>query len=128
MNGHGNARGIATMQSLLANGGANGVQLMSDAGRQRVLEQQSDGVDLVIGVPCRWGMGFSLEMLLFPGVPSGARAAWWAGNGGSLSFIDLDARMAIGYVPNRWISGPFEQVRSGSVVRAAYQALGTRSS
>jgi hypothetical protein len=31
--------------------------------------------------------------------------------------------MAIGYVPNRWISGPFEQVRSGSVVRAAYRAL-----
>lgn len=123
MNGHGNARGIATLQSVLASGSANGVRLMSDAGRYRVLEQQSDGADLVIGVPCRWGMGFSLEMMLFPGVPAGARAAWWAGNGGSLSFIDLDARMAIGYVPNRWISGPYEQYRSGNVVRAAYQAL-----
>jgi CubicO group peptidase (beta-lactamase class C family) len=123
MNGHGNARGIATLQSLLASGSANGIQLMSDAGRHRVLEQQSDGADLVIGVPCRWGMGFSLEMMLFPGVPANARAAWWAGNGGSLSFIDLDARMAIGYVPNRWISGPYEQYRSGNVVRAAYQAL-----
>ncbi len=123
MNGHGNARGLATMQSLLANGGANGVRLMSDAGRSRVLEQQSDGIDLVIGVPCRWGMGFSLEMLLFPGVPAGARAAWWAGNGGSLSFIDLDAHMAIGYVPNRWISGPYEQIRSGNIIRSAYRAL-----
>ena len=123
MNGHGNARGIATLQSLLANGGANGVRMMSDAGRHRVLEQQSDGVDLVIGVPCRWGMGFSLEMMLFPGVPSGTRAAWWAGNGGSLSFIDLDERMSIGFVPNRWISGPFEQHRSGNIVRAAYRAL-----
>lgn len=123
MNGHGNARGIATMQSVLACGGANGVQLMSDAGRWRVLEQQSDGVDLVIGVPCRWGMGFSLEMMMFPAVPAGTRAAFWAGNGGSLSFIDLDARMAVGYVPNRWISGPFEQFRSGNILRAAYQAL-----
>jgi CubicO group peptidase (beta-lactamase class C family) len=123
MNGHGNARGIATLQSVLAHGGANGVRMMSDPGRLRVLEQQSDGPDLVIGVPCRWGMGFSLEMMLFPGVPTEARAAFWAGNGGSLSFIDLDARMAIGYVPNRWISGPFEQYRSGSIVRAAYQAL-----
>ena len=31
------------------------------------------------------------------------------GNGGSLAFIDLDARMAIGFVPNRWITGPYEQ-------------------
>jgi hypothetical protein len=69
-------------------------------------------------------MGFSLEMLLFPGVPYGARAAWWAGNGGSLSFIDLDARMSIGFVPNRWIGGRFEQYRSSNIVRAAYMALG----
>jgi CubicO group peptidase (beta-lactamase class C family) len=123
MNGHGNARGIAMLQSVLASGEANGLRLMSDDGRQRVLEQQSEGADLVIGVPCRWGMGFSLEMALFPGTPPGARAAWWAGNGGSLSFIDLDARMAIGYVPNRWITGPFEQHRSANLVRAAYQGL-----
>jgi CubicO group peptidase (beta-lactamase class C family) len=123
MNGHGNGRGLATLQSVLAAGGANGVRLLSDASRERVLEQQSDGPDLAIGVPCRWGMGFALETALFPGVPQGARAAWWGGNGGSLSFIDLDARMAIGFVPNRWISGPFEQFRSGNIVRAAYEAL-----
>jgi CubicO group peptidase (beta-lactamase class C family) len=126
MNGHGNARGIAALQSVLASGGANGVRLMSDAGRARVLEQQSDGPDLVIGLPCRWAMGFSLEMLMFPGV-AGARAAWWAGNGGSLSFIDLDARMSIGFVPNRWIAGRFEQYRSGNIVRAAYEALNATS-
>lgn len=90
----------------------------------RVLEQQSDGADLVIGVPCRWGMGFSLELMLFPGVPGGTRAAWWAGNGGSLSWIDLDAHMSIGFVPNRWIRGPFEVARSGNIVRAAYASLG----
>lgn len=127
MNGHGNARGIAALQSVLASGGVNGVQLMSDAGRLRVLEQQSDGTDLVLGVPCRWAMGFSLQLAMFPGVPAGTRAAWWAGNGGSLSFIDLDARMSIGFVPNRWISGPFEQHRSGNIVRAAYQAISTPS-
>jgi CubicO group peptidase (beta-lactamase class C family) len=123
MGGHGNARGLATLQSVLASGGANGVRLMSDRGRARVLEQQSDGPDLIFGVPCRWAMGFALEMAMFPGTPQGARAAFWAGNGGSLAFIDLDARMAIGYVPNRWITGQFEQHRSGNLVRAAYQAL-----
>ncbi|NTU79058.1 MAG: beta-lactamase family protein [Chloroflexales bacterium] len=123
MGGHGNARGIATLQSLLACGEANGKRLMSDAGRTRALEPQSDGVDLVIGVPCRWGMGFSMETAYLPGVPAGARAGWWAGNGGSMSYIDLDARMAIGYTPNRWISGPHEQDRSRRVIQAAYESL-----
>ena len=37
MNGHGNARGIAAAQSVLANGGAYGRRLLSDAGREQVL-------------------------------------------------------------------------------------------
>jgi len=123
MGGHGNARGIATLQSLLASGGANGVRMMSDAGRERVLEQQSDGEDLVIGVPCRWAMGFSLETAYFPGVPAGTRAAWWAGNGGSMSYIDLDARMSLGYVPNRWMSGSHETDRARNLIQAAYASF-----
>jgi CubicO group peptidase (beta-lactamase class C family) len=123
MNGHGNARGIATLQSVLASGGANGLSMMSTQGRLRVLEQQSDGVDLVIGVPCRWGMGFSLDLGYMDGVPAGARGAWWAGNGGSMSFIDLDARMSLGFVPNRWIAGPHETDRARALIRAAYQSL-----
>jgi len=124
MNGHGNARGLATLQSVLASGHANGVQLMSNAGRARVVEQQSDGEDLVIGAPCRWGMGFSLETSYFAGVPHGARAAWWAGNGGSMSFIDLDARMSLGFYPNRWISGQHETDRARNLIQAAYLSLG----
>lgn len=123
MGGHGNALAIATLQSVIASGGANGVQMMSDAGRERILEQQSDGLDLVVGVPCRWGMGYSLETSHIPGVPAGNRAGWWAGNGGSIAFVDLDARMSIGYSPNRWISGPYEQNRSRSIIAAAYQSL-----
>ena len=69
----GNARAIATMHSLLASGGVNGKRVLSDAGRARVLEQQSDGTDLVIGFPCRWGMGFSLETAFFPGRASRRR-------------------------------------------------------
>jgi CubicO group peptidase (beta-lactamase class C family) len=81
MNGHGNARAIATLQSVLACGRANGVKLISDAGRERVMEQQSDGVDQVMGVACRRGMGHSLETSIFPVYrqtrvwPGGAAAA-----------------------------------------------------
>jgi CubicO group peptidase (beta-lactamase class C family) len=123
MNGHGNGRGIATVQSILASGGANGVRLMSDAGRARVLEQQSDGVDIVIGLEMRWGMGYSLDKAFF-GVPQSRRVAWWGGNGGSMSYVDLDARMSVGYVPNRWLAGDAASLlRARSIVLAAYAAL-----
>jgi len=63
-NGHGNARGIATVQSILAAGGVGGRRVLSDAGRERVLRQQSDGVDLVMGMPFHWGLGYSLDTLV----------------------------------------------------------------
>jgi CubicO group peptidase (beta-lactamase class C family) len=122
-NGHGNGRGIATVQSILASGGANGVRLMSDAGRARVLEQQSDGDDLMLGMPLRWGMGYSLDVSVF-GLPPSTRAAWWCGNGGSLSYVDLDLRMSIGYVPNRWLGGDLMSIeRARNLVAAAYASL-----
>jgi hypothetical protein len=68
-------------------------------------------------------MGFSRTLAFFPWLPDDARVAWWAGNGGSLSFVDLDERMAIGFTPNRWIGGPHEQDRSRSLVHAAYASL-----
>jgi CubicO group peptidase (beta-lactamase class C family) len=83
-------------------------------------------IDLDVPVAKYWPefAAVSLELMLFPGVPGGTRAAWWAGNGGSLSWIDPDAHMSIGFVPNRWISGPFEIARNGNLVRAAYASLG----
>jgi hypothetical protein len=124
VNGYGNARGIATLQSVLASGGAHGIRMMSDAGRERVLEQQSDGIDLVLGMEARWGMGYCLDGVSM-GAPASARVAHWGGNGGSLSYVDLDARMAIGYVPNRWLGGafPMSMERSIDIVKAAYASI-----
>jgi CubicO group peptidase (beta-lactamase class C family) len=123
INGHANGRGIATVQSILASGGANGVRLMSDAGRACAVEQQSDGADLVTGLPMRWGMGYSLDQSLF-GLPESRRIGWWAGNGGSMSYVDLDARMSVGYAQNRWLGGGLNSLlRSRSLIAAAYAAL-----
>jgi CubicO group peptidase (beta-lactamase class C family) len=122
LNGHGNARGIATAQSVLAHGGAHGVRLMSEAGRERVLEQQAAGVDLVLDMPLRWGMGYSLNAEIVP-ASGGSRVAWWAGNGGSMSFVDLDRRFSFGYVPNRWITGAHEMDRSLRLLNEVYLAL-----
>lgn len=69
-NGHGNARSVAMVQSVLAGGGtARGVRLLSEAGCNKVFEEQSNGTDLVLGVPLRLGIGYGLSSELMPGGP-----------------------------------------------------------
>ncbi|HXZ84210.1 MAG TPA: serine hydrolase domain-containing protein, partial [Myxococcota bacterium] len=59
--GVGNARSIARVHSALACGGAvDGVRLLSEATVRRILVEQTNGVDKVLGVPTRFGMGFGL--------------------------------------------------------------------
>jgi len=122
MNGHANARGVAAVNSALANGGAFGKRLMSDAGRLRVLEQQVRGTDLVFGFPINWGLGYSLDGAFLSG-ETGSRQAWWGGAGGSIAFVDLDARMSFSYVPNKWITGGYEQERGRRLLQAVYSAM-----
>jgi hypothetical protein len=118
---HGNARGIAAAQSVLANGGAYGKRLLSDAGRQQVLRNEIDGVDLVLGTPMRWGMGYALSAPT--GMNFAPRSAYWAGNGGSLSYVDLDERMSVGFAMNRWVRGEHENDRSFRLMAAVYESL-----
>ena len=125
LNGHGNARGLATAQSILASGRVRGVQLMSDNARTRVLEQQADGPDLVLDIPLRWGLGYCLNTEILPAAP-GHRVAWWAGNGGSMSFVDLDQRLSFAYVPNKWITGAHEMDRHLRLLNELYVALATQ--
>ncbi len=122
-NGHGNARSVATIHAALACGEANGVRLLSDKGRLRVLEPQSDGVDLLLGVPMKWGMTFAVETPLFPKL-RGRRIAWWGGNGGHLGFVDFDQRMSASFVMNRWVEGPAEMLRFFRFIDAVYVSLG----
>src|SRR5262249_22508331 len=100
-NGHGNARAGATIHSALITDEVNGVRLFSKAGRERVLETQTNGMDLVMELPARWGMGFVLDSPLFVNERN-HRVAYWGGNGGSLGFVDFDERMAVSFVMNRW--------------------------
>lgn len=121
-NGHGNARAVATIHSALVVEKVNGVNLLSEAGRLRVLEEQSNGIDLLLGVPVRWGMGFALESPLFAN-ELGHRLAYWGGNGGSLGYVDLDERMTISFVMNRWIEGQYEYARQQRIVKTVYECL-----
>ncbi|MBX7174034.1 MAG: beta-lactamase family protein [Pyrinomonadaceae bacterium] len=122
-NGHGNARAVATIHSALVAEKVNGVNLLSEKGRLRVLEEQSNGVDLLLGIPIRWGMGFCLESPLFAN-ELGHRLSYWGGNGGSLGYVDLDERMTISFVMNRWIEGaPYEFIRYQRLVKTVYECL-----
>jgi CubicO group peptidase (beta-lactamase class C family) len=127
-NGHGNARSVALVQSVLACGGeVRGVRLMSLAGCERALEVQADGVDRIIGYDLRWGMGYCVGSPLFQAEYGerleGRRVACWGGSGGSWIMVDLDARMTVAYVMNRHLErGGYDQ-RSVAIVNAAYDGL-----
>lgn len=122
-NGHGNARSLARLHTVLACGGeAFGVRLLSKEGCERVLEEQTNGMDLVLGVPVRWGMGFALNSQEAPVGPN-PRACWWGGWGGSLVLIDYDARAVICYVMNKMNSTTIGDKRSARLTRAFYGAL-----
>jgi hypothetical protein len=83
-NGHGNARSVAMVQSVLACGGeARGGRLMSRAGCERALEAHPVGMDQVLGFPVKWGMGYAvggpLVQAFYGNRFDGRRIAYWGG-------------------------------------------------
>jgi CubicO group peptidase (beta-lactamase class C family) len=125
-NGHGNARSVARVQSLIACGGeARGRRLMSEAGARRVFEQQTYGMDLVLGVPIRFGLGYGLTSKEMPLGPN-PHTCFWGGWGGSLVIVDADARVCLAYVMNKMGQGTMGDMRAGRMVAAFYGALAAR--
>lgn len=123
-NGHGNARSIVRIQTAMANGGsAFGTRIMSEKGARRIFDEQTNGMDLVLGIPIRFGMGYGLKNDLMPIGPS-THYCFWGGYGGSLVFVDQDARLCLSYVMNRMDSALVGDMRGISLVMAMYQAIG----
>ena len=120
--GIGNARSIAEIHALLANGGvAKGKRLMSEAGCRRAFELQIEGTDLVMGFPARFSLGFGL-----PGAwleTPNPNSIFWCGWGGSLGLIDRDARTSFAYVPNRMTMGLLVDPRALALAQAMWAAL-----
>jgi CubicO group peptidase (beta-lactamase class C family) len=121
--GHGNARSIAAIQSIVACGGrAHGVELLSASGCERIFEEQSHTTDLVLGVPLRFGMGYGLTSTEMPLGPN-PRTCFWGGWGGSLVLLDLDTRLCVTYVMNKMGEGTLGDVRGASIAMAAFAGL-----
>ena len=124
-NGHGNARSLARIQSVITNGGElDGRRFLSEATIDRIFEQQSDGVDLVLFQPLRFGIGYALpHPAVTPYLPDGSRVAFWGGWGGSLILNDVGRGATFAYVMNRMSPGIIGSERSNAYAAALYAAL-----
>jgi CubicO group peptidase (beta-lactamase class C family) len=120
-NGHGNARSVALIQSIVAGQGeAGGTRLLSAKGCAAIFDEQSNGTDLVLGMPYRFGMGYGLSSEM---MPIGPRACFWGGYGGSLIVMDQDTQLTVCYVMNRMESGLQGDLRGANIVLAAVMGL-----
>ncbi len=124
INGHGNARSVATAQSVVSHGGeVGGVRLLSQETVDRIFEVQAEGPDKVLMAPLRWGIGYGLPSLSATVVPEG-RTCWWTGWGGSIVVNDLDRRTTVAFAMNRMVGAHFiSSERTDAYVRTAFACL-----
>ena len=125
-NGHGTARALAVLYGKAALGDAGGV--ISDDAIGRCRGEQSRGLDRVLGVSTRFGLGFMLRQDSHEGGRClGAGAFGHPGAGGSLGFADPALRLGFGYVMNRMGSRILLDDRAIALVEAANACLGERT-
>lgn len=126
MNGHGNARALARVYAVFANGGEfEGVRLMSPEAVERAQQVQFSGPDRFSGVSAVRTLGFTKPALAEDSRPP--EAFGHSGMGGSLGFADPVRRLSFGYAMNQLAasgrgSGAVD-LRGQALVRAAYAAL-----
>lgn len=125
VNGQGNARSVALVQSVVTGRGrARGRTLLSSETVDRILQPRTEGTDRVLGVPVGFGLGWALSSPAMPGVPDGD-VCWWTGFGGSVVSCDVGRGITVAYVmnamspqligaerPNRYLSAVYEAVSS----------------
>jgi CubicO group peptidase (beta-lactamase class C family) len=128
-NGHGNARSVARVMSVLALGGTvsstgGGTRLLSPATIEHIFREQAHGTDLFLGVPMRFGIGYGLpEPAGVPFVPEG-RICFWGGWGGSMIIMDLDHRTTISYMMNKMQPGLVGSETAARYLTTIYKLLG----
>jgi CubicO group peptidase (beta-lactamase class C family) len=124
VNGHGNARSVARILSAVARGGeVDGVHLLGRKTIDLIFDEQVNGVDLVLGIPLRWGIGFALPQRdTLPWIPD-EQICFWGGWGGSMIIMDVGRRMTISYVMNKMAPGIIGSDRSARYTQAIYDTV-----
>lgn len=105
-NGHGNARAIARIQSIMSHGGrVGGQRFIKPETIALALGEQQNGIDLVIGAPIAFGLGYALgEAGHVPFIPQ-RKIAFWSGAGGALVINDIERCTTFAYAMNRMEEG-----------------------
>lgn len=118
VNGHGNARSVAQILSVISRGGTG---LLSEDAVNLAFDEQCRGIDLALGVPLAFGMGFGLPQLdTVPYIPN-ERICFWGGWGGSLVVMHPESRMTFSYVMNKMGPGIIGSARAEQYYRALPQ-------
>jgi len=126
VNGMSNARNLASLYGVLANGGKadNGYQLLSKDTLPLCWEEQSYGHDLILKRCTRFSNGFMLSMNEPLGsYGPGTRSFGHNGMGGSLAFADPDNQVGFGYVMNRMGTYLLVDVRARTLIDVFYKCL-----
>ncbi|MEL7112012.1 MAG: serine hydrolase domain-containing protein [Pseudomonadota bacterium] len=122
-NGQGNARAIVRAQTPMAcDGEAFGKTILSSDGTRRIFEKQTAGLDLALGIPVTFGMGYGISSEPMPLGPN-PNIAYWGGYGGSIVLVDQDARLCFSYVMNRMEAGLVGDMRGFNLLQAMYQSV-----
>jgi CubicO group peptidase (beta-lactamase class C family) len=123
-NGHGNARSVGRVMSVVARGGqVDGVRLLGGDTIDLIFREQLNGIDVVLGLPLRWGIGYGLPRLdILPWIPD-EKTCYWGGWGGSMIVMDVGRRMTISYMMNKMGPGIIGSTRSAEYGHAIYDAV-----
>ena len=98
-NGHGNARSIALIQSIIANRGEiNGRRFFSEALSDQMFTKQITNNDLVLNGEFSFGLGYGLETSVMPIGPDGC---FWGGYGGSSISMNRELGLTTAYMMNK---------------------------
>jgi CubicO group peptidase (beta-lactamase class C family) len=123
-NGHANARSVARILSAITLGGqVDGTRLLSSDTISLIWEQQADGIDVVVGVPLRFGIGYGLPKVETAAYIPDGRVCFWGGWGGSIILMDLDRRLTVSYMMNKMGPGIIGSDRTETYVKAVYGCL-----
>ena len=118
-NGHGTARGIAQLYGAIANGSP----LLSKDALSRASTERSEGLDLVLGINTRFGLGFMLSQPGAEALGPNPGTFGHPGAGGSLGFADPVAHLGFGYTMNRMGTSILVDPRAASLISALYSCL-----
>ncbi len=117
---------MARILSTISLGGTvGGVRLLGPGTIDLIFQEQANGIDLNMGVPMRWGIGYGLPTPeTVPVIPDEGRICFWGGWGGSMVIAHPDRRLTISYMMNKMADGVLiSSPTADSYITAIYEAL-----